>query len=98
VIRSESVELARGLLAAENVICLLGESIFAPDVKTGLLSALPESGFSTVRAAFLTHRRRSRLRPAAENLATIIRGLARGWNSSGDDATASAYEQLVNPK
>ena len=92
VIHSESVELARGLLASAPFICLLGESIFAWDVKACLLSALPRSGSSTERPAFFTQRSRSRLRPEVENLAAIIRRLARTWQDIKDDALANGYE------
>lgn len=76
MLRSESTELARGLLNSAPYICLLGDTIFKAEIETGRFRALHDERFALTRAAFLTSRRRSRLRPAAGNLATILREVA----------------------
>lgn len=79
MVRSESADLARGLMLREPFVCLLGAGILAWELDTGVLRELSDPGFSVTRRAFLTSRRRSRMSPAARNFVGIVRGL-------GDDA------------
>ncbi|HEX7871803.1 MAG TPA: LysR family transcriptional regulator [Sphingobium sp.] len=78
VLRSESSDLARGLLAEEPFICLIGEDIFRSEIAAGRFATLPDPGLTTSRAAFLSTRRNSHLRPAARNLATLLKEVAGG--------------------
>ena len=77
VLRCEASELARGLLAEAPFICLIGEEIFKGDIQTGRLAMLPDLGFANTRPAFLSIRRGTRQRSAAQNLATIVADIAR---------------------
>lgn len=76
MLRSESTELARGLLHSAPYICLLGDTIFQAEIEAGVFRALRDERFALTRPAFLTSRKRSRPRPAARNLATILREVA----------------------
>lgn len=76
MLRSESTELARGLLNSAPYICLLGDTIFQAEIEAGAFRALHDERFALTRPAFLTSRKRSRPRPAARNLATILREVA----------------------
>ncbi|HEX7853075.1 MAG TPA: LysR family transcriptional regulator [Sphingobium sp.] len=77
VLRSESSELARGLLAQEPFICLIGEGVLRSEVEAGRLAILPDLGFDNSRPAFLSIRRNSHLRAAARNLALLLQEVAR---------------------
>jgi DNA-binding transcriptional LysR family regulator len=78
VLRSESSELARGLLTQEPFICLIGEGVLRSEISAGLLAILPDLGFASSRPAFLSSRRGSHLRPAARNFALVLQEVAAG--------------------
>jgi DNA-binding transcriptional LysR family regulator len=76
VLRSESSELARGLLAEEPFICLIGDGIFRDEIRSGTFATLPDPGFSTSRLAFLMTRRSTHPSPAVRNVCRLIETLA----------------------
>jgi len=77
ILRSESGDLARGLLKEEPFICLMGEGVLRADLVSGNVAILPDLGFSAGRAAFLFTRRSAHLRSAARNLSDILQETAR---------------------
>lgn len=80
VLRSESADLARGLLQAEPFICLMGEGVLRADVASGNVAMLPPLGFESRRAAFLFMRRSSLPLTAARNLAIVLQEVAKAFN------------------
>ncbi|WP_162234212.1 LysR family transcriptional regulator [Novosphingobium sp. Leaf2] len=80
VLRSESADLARGLLQEEPFICLMGEGVLRADLASGTVAALPALGFEQRRAAFLFMRRSTRPLTAARNLAAVLHDVAKAFN------------------
>lgn len=77
VLRCEASELARGLLTEAPFICLIGKDILRFEIESGRLAMLPDFGFANIRPAFLSIRRGTRQRSAAQNLSTIIADIAK---------------------
>jgi len=80
ILRSESGDLARGLLQEEPFICLMGEGVLRSDIVSGKLAILPDLGFTSSRSAFLFTRRSTRSGTTARNLSTVLRDVAKEFN------------------
>ncbi|MFT3966223.1 MAG: LysR family transcriptional regulator [Sphingobium sp.] len=72
LLRSESGDLARGLLAKAPYICLIGTGVLGQEITNGQFAILPDLGFGTKRAAHLSQRRGARLSIAARNFAALV--------------------------
>lgn len=83
VLRSESSELARGLLMEQPFICLIGADVLGFDIAEGALRTLPDLGFSSSRLAFLSRRRGSHLGISARNLSLVVEEVAREIHAEG---------------
>lgn len=80
VLRSESGDLARGLLKEEPFICLVGEGVLRSALLAGDLATLPDLGFTSSRAAFLFTRRSANLRSTTQNFSAVLKDAARRVN------------------
>lgn len=76
ILRSESSDLARGLLQQEPYICLMGEGVLRSEIISGQFAILPDLDFTSSRAAFLFTRRSTHFKTAARNLSGVLQGIA----------------------
>lgn len=76
ILRSESGDLARGLLREEPFICLVGEGVLRSDLASGHLATLPDLGFTSSRAAFLFTRRSASLPLQTRNFSAVLKDIA----------------------
>lgn len=77
ILRSESADLALGLLIEEPFICLIGEGLVRSNLRSGQLARLPGLGLTESRPAYLATRRGSRLRPPVQNMSVIVQEVAK---------------------
>jgi len=77
ILRSESADLARGLLREEPFICLIGEGVLRSELLAGDLAILPDLGFTSSRAAYLFTRRSTHIRAPARNLSAVLQNVAK---------------------
>jgi DNA-binding transcriptional LysR family regulator len=75
LVRTESTVLALRLLSHGPYICLLGRSIFAPEMEVGLLTELRLPHLIDKRPAFLTTRASTQSRLSAVNMITVLRDI-----------------------
>ena len=80
ILRSESGDLARGLLKEDPFICLMGEGVLSADIVSGALAMLPDLGFLSTRTAFLFTRRNSHMPSAVRNLSMVLQESAKMFN------------------
>lgn len=77
ILRSESADLARGLLREEPFICLMGEGVLRSDILAGNLATLPDLGFTSSRTAYLFARRSTHIRTPARNLSAVLQEIVK---------------------
>jgi DNA-binding transcriptional LysR family regulator len=75
VVRTDSEALVKGLMNQGPYLCLMGRELYTLEAELGLLFEVPFAGFSDIRPALITTRKRSPLQLAARNMITIIRSV-----------------------